>query len=134
MSTNLQVITDALRAINVIDETETPSAEQGAHCLRQMNQMIAEWEVDGVRLGYFAQVSTAASCPVPDWAENGVSMKLALRVAAHFGAQVPIGTAAAANDGYETILRTVLNQALEGADMSHLPMGSGRFGYDISAE
>ena len=51
MSTNLQIITDALRSINVIDETETPSAEQGSHCLRQMNQMLAEWAVDGIVLG-----------------------------------------------------------------------------------
>lgn len=133
MSTNLQLITDALRSINVIDETETPSAEQGSHCLRQMNQMLALWEVDGVPLGYFAQTSTAATCPIPDWAEAGVTGRLALRVAAHYGAQVPIGTVAAADEGYTTILRTVMNQKLQGADMSHLPQGSGRFGsgYDI---
>lgn len=137
MSTNLQLITDALRGLNVIDETETPSAEQGSFCLRQMNQMLAAWkDADGIDLGYFSQTSTAATCPIPEWAETGVWGKLALRVASHFGAQVPIGTATAADEGYSTILRVVTNQKLEGADMSHLPMGTGRYGagYDISTD
>lgn len=129
MSTNLQVITDALRGLNVIDETETPSAEQGSFCLRQLNQMLATWkDADGIDLGYFEQSSTAATCPVPAWAETGVWGKLALRVAGQFGAQVPIGTAAAAMEGYDTILRVLTNQKLEGADMSHLPQGSGSYG------
>lgn len=132
--TNLQVITDALRSINVVDETETPSSEQGSHCLRQLNQMLTAWEVNGINLGYFAQSSTAATCPIPDWAEQGVSAKLALRVSSHFGAQVPIGVIAAADEGYSTILRTALNLKLEGADMSHLPLGTGRIysDYDIT--
>lgn len=125
--TNLTLIADALRSIGVIDETETPSAEQGSHCLRQLNQMLAQWkDGDGIDLGYFAQSSTAATCPMPEWAEAGVTGKLALRIAPHYAAQVPIGTAAAAMEGYETILRVVLNSKLEGADMSHLPAGSGR--------
>lgn len=129
MSTNLQVITDCLRSLNVIDETETPSAEQGAHCLRQLNQMLATWkDADGVDLGYFEQSNTAATCPVPAWAETGVYGKLALRVAKHFGASVSVETAALADDGYSTILRVIANQKLEGADMSHLPMGSGSYG------
>jgi len=126
MSTNLQMITDALRGINVIDETETPSAEQGTFCLRQMNQMLATWkDANGIDLGYFEQSSTAATCPIPAWAETGVWGRLALRVAAHFGAQVPIGTVATAEEGYTTILRTIMNLKLEGADMSQLPAGSG---------
>lgn len=129
MSTNLQVITDALRGLNVIDETETPSAEQGVHCLRQMNQMLAQWkEVDGIDLGYFEQSSTAATCPIPAWAEMGVAGKLALRVASDYGAEVSMGTAAKADDGYSAILRVLINQKLEGADMSHLPQGTGHYG------
>lgn len=135
MSTNLEIITDALRGLNVIDETETPSAEQGSFCLRQLNQMLSAWkDADGIDLGYFEQSSTAATCPIPAWAEAGVWAKLALRVASQFGAQVPLGTIAAADEGYTTILRTVMNLKLEGADMSHLPQGTGRIysDYDIT--
>lgn len=133
MSTNLQIITDALRSINVLDETETASAEQGTHCLRQLNQMMAEWEASDVVLGYFAQTSTADTCPIPDWAEGGVAGKLALRVAPDFGAQVSIPTAAKADLGYSMILRTLLNLKLKGVNLNHLPAGSGKFGtgFDI---
>lgn len=128
MSTNLELVTDALRSLGVLDETETPSAEQGSHCLRQMNQMLAEWAVDGIDLGYFAQSSTADTSPIPDWAEGGVSGKLAMRVARDYGAQVSAELAARTDEAYSLILRTLTNQRLQGLDMSHLPQGSGGFG------
>lgn len=132
-STNLQIITDALRSLNVIDETETPSSEQGTSCLRHLNQMLAEWkDADGIDLGYFEQSSTTATCPVPAWAETGVWGKLAVRVAGHFGAQVTQSAAMAADEGYSTILRVLMNQQLQGADMSHLPAGSARRRIDIT--
>lgn len=126
MSTNLQIITDSLRALNVLDETETASADQGTHCLRQLNQMLAAWEVEGVPLGYFAQTSTADTCPIPDWAETGVYGMLAIRVAGHFSAQIPAATISLADMGYQTILRTITNQKLQGLDMSHMGLGSGQ--------
>lgn len=133
MSTNLQILTDALRAINVLDETETASAEQGTYCLRQLNQMLAQWEVEGVPLGYFAQSSTAADCPIPDWAEGGVSNKLALRIAGQYSAPIPPATVVAADEGYQVILRTVMNLKLQGLDMSHIALGEGyRSFVDIS--
>lgn len=135
MSTNLQIITDALRGLGVIDETETPSAEQGSFCLRQLNQMLAGWSVsDGVDIGYSPQSSTAETCPIPEWAETGVYGQLALRVSSHFGVQQPpLGIVAAADNGYTAILRTVLNMKLDPADMSHLPLGTGRITYDITS-
>lgn len=135
MTTNIQVITDALRGLNVINEVETPSAEQGAQCLRKMNQMLAEWAVDRIVIGYFAQTDTSATCPIPDWAERGVTNQLALYIASDFGAEPSIPVVAAADAGMQTILRTVMNLQLEGADMSHLPRGNGRYGagFDITS-
>ena len=133
MSTNLEIITDALRAINVLDETETASAEQGVYCLRQLNQMLAAWEVDDIALGYFAQTSTAVTCPIPDWAEVGVTNKLGIRVSSQYAAQVPPGIAFSAEEGYQTILRTTINMKLKGLDMTHMAMGLGQTAtYDIT--
>lgn len=134
MSTNLQVLTDALRGLNVINEVETPSAEQSAQCLRKLNQMLAEWAVLGTVIGYFAQSDTSATCPIPDWAERGVTNHLALYIAPDFGAQPSLPVIAAADSGMQTILLTVTNLKLEGVDMSHLPRGSGHYGagFDIT--
>src|SRR3972149_3026504 len=77
MTTNIAVITDALRLLGVVSETETPGADQGAHALGRLNRMLAQWTEDDIELGYFAQSLTTADCPIPDWAERGVISKLA---------------------------------------------------------
>lgn len=119
MSTNLEIIQDALEAIGVIGETATPSAEQGAHALRKLNQMMEQWEEDGVKLNYFAQTDTGEECPIPAYAEVGVYSALAMRLAPTYGAEVSAELASMADKGYQTILRKVV-KAPE-ADMSHMP-------------
>lgn len=132
--TNLDLIQDALRSINVINEVQTPSAEQGSHCLRELNQMLAQWAEDDVPLGYFEQSNTTATCPIPQWAEKGVKYKLAIQVAPAYSAEVPIAVVANADDGYMTILRRVITLQMDAQDMSHMPVGSGSFGngFDIT--
>lgn len=125
MSTNLQIITDALRLINVIDETETPSAEQGTACLRALNQMMEQWEEDQVRLQYFEQSSTAGTFPCPAYSEPGVIAALALRVAPLYGAQVPPGVITMYDIGYSTILRKAIQRGAREAQMTHLPVPHG---------
>jgi hypothetical protein len=133
--TNLQIISDALRSLNVINETETPSAEQGAICLRELNQMLAQWAVEGNTVGYATQSATSDTCPIPDWAESAVKYKLALKIAHYFGAEPSISVVASADDAYTTLQRTIMNMNLDPADMRHLPIGSGSYGlsFDITA-
>lgn len=133
MSTNIQIITDALQGLGVIGEGETPSAEQGAYCLRQLNQMLASWAEDDIDLGYVVQDGTGDTCPIPQWAESGVWGKLALRVAAHYGATASPELVSQADDGYNTILRRLVNLRLEGADMSHLPGGVHRWNIETDS-
>jgi hypothetical protein len=71
MSTNLQII----------NESETPSAEQGSHALRVLNQMLEAWEEEGVRLGWCEQTDTSADAPLPPYALRGVTAALALELA-----------------------------------------------------
>ena len=128
--TNIQVITDALRLINVISEIDTPSAEQGSHALRRLNQMIAQWEVDTVKFGYFAQSSTTDTCPIPDWAERGVTGQLALDLCPTYGASISAEGAKLADEGWTTILRTAMNLKLRPSDLTHL--GGNSYLYDIT--
>ena len=65
---NSQLITEALALIGVLQETETLSAEQGAHGLRKLNALMADWEQDGVDLQYFEQTTLADDTPIPDHA------------------------------------------------------------------
>lgn len=133
MSTNLQIITDALRGIGVISEIQTPSSEQGAAALRTLNQMMEQWEVaEGIKLGWFNQTSTTATIPVPSWAEMAVMSSLGLRLAPIYGASVSPEFGAVGSDAYQALLRVVTNANLQPVDMSHLPLGILGGEFDIN--
>jgi len=123
--TNADLIADALRELNVISEIQTPSAEQFAHALRKLNQMMARWLEDGIDLGFFPQTSPSEDCPVNDYAELGVTLNLAIAVASNYGATVSAELGISAENAYATILRTAMNAALPVNEMLTRPRGSG---------
>ena len=125
--TNLELITGALRKLNVINEIETPSAEQGAKCLEALNDMMEQWEENDIKLQYFAQSQTSATFPCPAYANTGVRAALAIRVAVDFGATVSIELAAEYDSGYSTICRKNVIRQLEEASMAHLPGRRSRY-------
>jgi hypothetical protein len=125
MATNLEIIADALREINVISEIDSPSAEQGAHALRKLNELLGSEEE--IELGYFAQSSTTDTCPIPRWAERGVKAKLALEVASTYGATVSAELAAKLDEAWGVIVRKAMVEKLRERDMSSMPMGEGHY-------
>ena len=131
MATNITLITDSLRLLNVISESETPTAEQGSHALRRMNQMLEAWEEDGIKLGYFAQSATGDTCPVPAYAEKGVTGMLAIDLAPTYGAEPSAFCVKFADDGYQLILRKSVNAALQPVDTRYLAGGSA---YNIETD
>ena len=127
MTTNLVIIEDALRDINVISEIDSASAEQGSFCLRRLNQMMEIWKEDGIDIGWFAQSSTTDTIPVPDWAELGITATLAIAIAPTFSATVSQELIAIADSAAGMILRKSLSEKLTGLDNSHLPVGAGSY-------
>lgn len=127
--TNADLIADALRELNVISEIATPSAEQYAHALRKLNQLMAKWLEDGIDLGYFPQTSPSDDCPINDYAELGVTLNLAIAVASNYGATVSPELGIQAESAYATILRTAMNAALPTNDMLTRPRGEGDAGF-----
>jgi hypothetical protein len=119
--TNLELITGALRKLNVINEIETPSAEQGAKCLEALNDMLEQWEEDGIKLQYFRQSTTSDTFPCQAYTQVGVRAALAIRVASDFGAMVSTELAAEFDMGFSTILRKAMTHELDAVSMRHLP-------------
>ncbi len=136
MTTNLQIIEDALRDINVISEVDNASPEQGKYCLRRLNQMMDVWREESKDVGYFSQTDTNADCPIPDWSKLGVTTTLAVAIAPKFGASVSGELVAVGSSAMELIERKVMLEKMKGADMTHLPYGHGHLGtrYDISTD
>lgn len=127
MTANLTIIEDALREINVISEIDSASAEQGSFCLRRLNQMMEVWREDGAEIGYFTQSTTTDTIPIPDWAELGVTAALAIAIAPTYSATVSAELVAIAAAASTMITRKSLAERQQGADMRHLPAGSGNF-------
>jgi hypothetical protein len=98
-----QLITDALRLLNVIREIETPSAEQQAQCIRALNEMMALWEADGNQLGYIPVGTVTDKLTVPDGAILGIKSSLAIVIAPFFGASVSQELVASAKMGMQVI-------------------------------
>ena len=82
MATNLDVITTALRIVNIIDENQPATPELAAEGLEAMNDLLADWEADGIELGYFPQTILADTSPIEDQDLRGVKYNLALEIAA----------------------------------------------------
>lgn len=127
MATNAQFITDSLRELNVIGETETADANQGAYGLRALNRMIEAWTEGDIEIGFFKQSSTSDDITIPEWTEFGVVTSLAVRVASHYGATVSAELAKAQRDGYRVILRKSIVEKTRTADLSHMPLGQGKW-------
>ena len=128
MTTLVQIVGDALRELNVIPEGVEPDGDQGKHGLRRLNQMLEMWTEDGVELGHFKQSSTTADITIPEWAELGVIMMLAIQLAPHYGASISPELIDSADRAYGTLLRKSVVEKTQPLNMNHLPVGDGQWG------
>ena len=132
--TNSQLIKDALREINVLNEIDPLQPEMGAECLRRLNQMMESFKESSVDVGYFKQTSTTDNCPIPDWSVLGLTIALAVALASKYGASVSAETAAIGAGEMGMIRRKLISEKLDNVDMTHMPIGQGHYGrgYDIT--
>lgn len=132
MSTNLEIIGDALGLIGVLSEGETASAEQGEHGLRILNDLLAEWAANGIDVGYFPQVSTTEDFPGSYTVRAAVKHGLAVALAPHYRVQIDPVLGALAGSYYSRLLREAVKANMVESNMDHLPSGQGWGGqYDI---
>lgn len=124
--TNVDLVSDSLRELAVISEIQTPSAEQYAHAQRKLNQMMAKWIEDGLDFkSWFPQATSSDITPIPEYAELGVTLNLAIALASNYGATVSMELAASAMSAYDTICRTLVTAALPLGRMLNRPCGEG---------
>ena len=127
MTTNREVVTDALREINVLDADETASPEDASLALREMNRMMALLAGDGVDLGFPPQDSLADDFPLDATAEAQVVPLLSLRLLKHFPSGRPSPSLLSdAEAAKSQLMRAAVLANMEEADMSNLPGGEGK--------
>ena len=129
MPTNLDVITDALRKANILNEREIPSSAQSESGLTLLNDMMSDWEEDGIELGYFPQTSNADTFPVEDKFLRGVKYNLARGIAGDYGIDLPPEALRIADLTFDRLAQATAEEAFSKFD--HMPTG-GRRGFDVT--
>jgi hypothetical protein len=126
VTTNRQVVTDALREIHVLDADETASPEDANLALREMNRMVALWVGDGIDLGFPPQDSLADDFPLDATAEAQIVPLLAQRLLKHFPAATPSPSLIAdAMSAFQQLQRAAVLANMEESDLRNIPLGEG---------
>jgi hypothetical protein len=119
MITAIDMITDALRLVNVIDENETPSAEQGVSALRTLNQLMRDWEADGIRLGWVTIEELSDELQIRPMDERGIKFNLAVELAGGYGIDPLPWVAENAHKSYSRLAKGAIQHTEMSLD--HLP-------------
>lgn len=129
MATNLDVITEAFRKANITNQRETLSAAQSTAGLELLNDMMSDWEEDGIELGYFPQTSLAGIIPVQDKFLRGIKYNLARAVAGDNGADVSAEVGRIASLTLGRLEKATTEEFA--TDFSHMPTGRNGF-FDVT--
>jgi hypothetical protein len=126
MTTALDMITDALRLVNVIDQNDAPSAEMGVNGLRSLNELLKDWEEDGIRLGYYTVTALDEELPLQERDLRAVKFNFAVELAGEYGIEPTPRVAEIAAQTYARLAKRAV-QHVE-LSMDHLPMAEPYFG------
>ena len=112
----IDMITAAYRLANVLNENEVPSAEQGVVGLSTMNDLLAQWDGDGIKLGWTIVAGQADTLPLQPQDLRAVRFNLAVELAGEFGIDPLPRVAKIASDTYVGLAkrhRFVVESSLE---------------------
>lgn len=121
-TTVIEMIEASLRLLNVIDEEETPSAEQGIKMLHILNDMLADARGDGIDLGWrpIADADISIDAPLSPKDVRGVKLWLAIEAAPHFGVEPLPTLKELGNDAYAKLAKRAIK--FTESDVSGLPV------------
>ena len=111
-----------------------PEEAQGA--LRRLDTMMAEWNVQGIRVGYplssISESSLDQDTGIPDSATEAMITNLAVRLSPSYGKGLARETKVSAKKAYDTLLMRALSLQPHNKQYPEtLPVGAGnrRYGY-----
>ena len=125
MSTLGQIVDDAHFEIGIGEEA---TAAERSRALRRLQQMLAEWDRAGVRVGFNLDGDLDADSGIPKRAERAIVCGLAIEIAPAFGKSPSQDTRNAARDGYEALLVDAAKPQPQQLPDT-LPMGAGNRGW-----
>ena len=106
MTTRGQIIGDAYETLGLASYVFDLTPDELATAFRLLDRMMAQWEGDGVALGYEAATGTPAlgdAMTTPAYADEAVALNLALRLAPGQGKQPAGGLLRQARTAYALV-------------------------------
>jgi hypothetical protein len=109
MATASTFINAAARSIRVKRTGVDLTDNQINDAIETMNDVMAELDSEGVKLGYSIVLSATDEVTIPDWANAMLKTSLAIRLADDYGRPVSGVLAAKAANSFDAVLRRVVN-------------------------
>lgn len=129
--TALEMVTRALRLSGVIDEIQDPSAEQGADGLTTLNEMLGQWDRDGIKLGWQVVSALSDTLPLEFQDRRAVRFNLAVEIAGEYGIDPMPRVALVAKKTYDDLAKAHLSVVK--CKLDQLPQADNAW-YDGSIE
>jgi RNase H-fold protein (predicted Holliday junction resolvase) len=131
--TKQQLINAALEEIGISYAFDV-QPEELQSALRRLDSMMAEWNVEGIRVGYpIATIDTSSlttDSGVPDSATEAIITNLAIRIAPSYGKAVAREVKVTAKKAYNTLqMRALTQDPQEKQFPNTLPIGAGNKRY-----
>lgn len=120
MTTAIELITDSLRLVNIIDQNDVPTAEMGVSALRSLNDLMRDWEEDGIRLGWVTVTDQDSVLSLEEKDVRAVKFNFAVELAGEYGLEPPPRVSQIAEDTYSRLAKSSI-QYFE-TDFSGLPI------------
>jgi hypothetical protein len=118
MATAHDVITRALRTIGALAGGEMPTSDDAADALRTLNDMLAGWEMEGIRM-LLPDLALTDTIQVPRPQIEGIVLGLAMALAQEYGRTVNPVLAMRARRTYRALQTAYFD----------MPESRGDFGY-----
>lgn len=122
----LDIVTDSLRQIGIIGETQTPSAEQGQDAVTRLNDLMLSMEEDDIVLGWNPKATTADTVSLPLGQVAAIKALLAVQLAGEYGSEIPATTITNARDGYQRLLRQGIQNVMKQTRLYVMPRGNAQ--------
>jgi hypothetical protein len=130
--TNRELITAALRMLDVLDADESASYEDSSLALQTLNDTMLDLASEGVDLGYPPQDDVSDDFPLGDSEAAAIKPIFAMRLMIHYPSrQPPPMLPLLAERNERRLTRDAVLASMEEADMSNIPRGEGN-GYRSS--
>jgi hypothetical protein len=127
---NLDVITAALQLLGVIPEGQEATAEQADLGLKVLQDMLDEWESEGVYLNHSPDMTLLEDFAAPASATTAVKANLATTLAPYYERLPNAVVVAMAQAGWSRLVRDAVSGQMKEADMSHLPGAASTWDFE----